>query len=420
MLKLANKVNALKPSAILSLIPVAKEVSDKGIKIHPLFIGVPGIECMPSFIKGLEEKVETRMSNYSPVQGELELRKSYSNYINNYFDKRGVKHLEVTPENVLVQVGGSNALLNILLAICNPGDEVLTIEPFFSQYAGHAAVAEATVKAIPTRIENNFALPSQEEIENYISPKTKVLIINSPNNPSGKIYRKEDLTFLAKICLKHNLYFLSDEVYREMILGDNEADSLLQIDLGDEKLNEEFQDRLIIVDSVSKIFSLCGARVGFVIARPYLLKAIANISSYNCAAVNDAVQIGVAKAYDEIVKDRSFINNFRKLYKKRLDAALEAFQKYLPNAIVSKPDGAFYLSIKFPEVDDPLKFALFTLGEFQYENETVAITASTDFYQNPERAKGQFRLALVVPPEEMKRSIEILSYALKAYLKKEK
>lgn len=418
MLKLAKRINLLHPSPILSMIPIAQEVAAKGIRIHPLFIGQPGIKCMPDFVKGLAEKAETRMSNYSSIQGELKLRQSYANYINHYFDHRGAKHYEVTPDNVLVQVGGSNAVANALLAICDPDDEVLTIEPYFAQYNGQSGVAGAIVKAVPTTIESNFALPSQEVIESYITPRTKVLVINSPNNPSGKIYSMEELKLLAKICLKHGLYFMSDEVYREMIMGDNEAVSLLQLDLGNEGLNEEFQSRLIVIDSVSKVFSLCGARVGFVVARPYLLDAIASVSAYNCAAVSDALQIGVARAYDEIIKDRSFINGYRKMYRERRDAAIEAIEKYMPDAVVSKPEGAFYLTLKVNGIEDPMDFALYTLGEFTYEKETVAVTAASDFYQDPARGKGQLRLALVVPPEEMIRSIEILSYAVKAYIQR--
>lgn len=414
--KFAERVQTLAPSPILSMIPIISKLKNEGVKVHSLFIGQPGIPCYPEFTEAVKEKLNSGMSVYSPIMGETKLIDSYVEYYNDYLERRGLKHPQVEGHNVVVTVGGSAAALNTLLAIVNPDDEILAVEPTFPQYIGQCEMCCGKVKAIPTKIEENFALPSDEVIESKINSKTRAIIINSPNNPTGKIFSYEEIQRLAKICVKHNIYLISDEVYKEVILGDEEAVSLLHADLGSDELNKRYHELLVVIDSVSKIFSLCGARVGFVIASKSVAEKIALVGTYNYAAVSDLIQYGVAESYKTILKDRSFIDAYRKLFRERLDIALETLKEYLPDAIIAKPKGAFYLVVKIKEIKDVPDFCVWALQNFKYENETVAVASAGEFYVNPDDGQGQIRLALVLPTEQIRRSIEIFARAVKAYL----
>jgi aspartate aminotransferase len=413
--KFADRLKHLTPSPIRQMMAIAKELVAEGKTVYELNIGQPDIKCIPDFAEAINQKASTGQINYAPFIGEKYLRETFARYLNHYFDRRGVSHLVVDTENVLVTVGASHALSNAFLAICNPGDEILAIEPFFSPYHGFLSVAGGVLKTVPTKAENGFALPSEEEIEKYITPKTKAILFNSPNNPSGKIFSKEEVERLARVALKNDLFIIGDEVYREMILGNEEAYSLLQVNFDDEETNEKYKNLLIVVDSASKSFSLCGVRIGFAVAKPDMVKKISLVNAHTVACVSDLLQYGVATAYDAVLSHPDYLDNLRETYRTRLDATMEAIKEYLPNVVAPRPDGAFYLMIKFPELEDVNEFCHFMLEKFNLGGETVAVTPAHAFYQNPELGKNEIRVALVVSPEKMKRSIKIISEALKAY-----
>jgi aspartate aminotransferase len=411
----ADRVEFLTPSPIRKMMAIARELVAHGKTVYELNIGQPDIECIPEFAEAVSRKAQTGQINYSPYIGEKYLRETYARYLNNFFDRRGVSHLVVDTENVLVTVGASHALNNTFLAICNPGDEILVVEPFFSPYLGFLAVAGGVIKSIPTKAEEDFALPAIEEIEKLITPKTRAILFNSPSNPSGKIYPQDEVEKLARICVRHNLFLISDEVYREMILGDKEAFSVLQLDLGEAALNDKLKHALIVIDSASKSFSLCGVRIGFVIARQPILEKIALVNAHTVACVSDLLQYGVASAYDAVLTRPDYLEKMRTIYRERLDATMLAIKEYLPDVVAPRPDGAFYVMIKFPEFDDITEFCHYMLEKFNLGGETVAVTPAGSFYLSSGRGKNEVRMALVVPPDKMRRSIQIIAEALNAF-----
>ncbi|MFZ2956362.1 MAG: aminotransferase class I/II-fold pyridoxal phosphate-dependent enzyme [Candidatus Ozemobacteraceae bacterium] len=410
----ARRVDDLQPSSIRKMMMIAKRLISEGKTVYELNIGQPDIPCIPVFPEALAVRGRDRQINYSAYVGETFLRETYARYLNHHFDQRGVQHLIVDTDNVLVTCGASHALTNTFLAICDPGDEVLCIEPFFPPYSGFLAIADGVLRTIPTYAEQGFALPSLEEMERYVTPKTRAILFNSPSNPSGKIFSREEITRLARLALKFDIFLIADEVYREMVLGDREAFSILQVELEPAEM-ERLKHRVIVIDSASKSFSLCGARIGFVISRPEIIQKVALVNAHTVACVSDILQYGVAVAYDHVFANPSYFTEMRKTYRDRLEAAMEAVHEYLPWALVPKPDGAFYVMIQYPEFDDITDYCMFMLEKFNLGNETVAVTPAASFYQSPGRGRNEMRLALVVSPEKIRRSIYIMSEAYKAY-----
>lgn len=415
-MEFAKRVEYLAPSSIRQVMGVALRLIQEGKKVYQLNIGQPDISFHPAFEEGLINKAKSKHLGYSPYIGETCLRETFARYLNHHFDRRGVKHLVVEKENVHVTAGASQGLVNTFLAIINPGDEVLCFEPYFQPYYGFLAVAGGILKSVPTYAEKSFVMPTNEEIETHITPKTKAILVNSPCNPSGKIFTEEEITRLARLALKHNLYLIGDEVYREMILGDKESFSLLQVELEPE-LMEKYKNSIIIIDSASKTFSLCGARVGFVVARAHIIDAISKVTAHTVASVSDLLQHAVANAYEKIINDETFITNLRNTYKQRLEVAISAINEYLPTVIAPKPEGAFYLMLQFQDIENTHDFAMFLLEDFNLGGETVAITPAESFYRTKGRGRNEIRLALVLEPEKIKRSIQIIAEAYKAYKK---
>ncbi|HNX77287.1 MAG TPA: aminotransferase class I/II-fold pyridoxal phosphate-dependent enzyme [Candidatus Rifleibacterium sp.] len=413
--KFADRIKSLNPSSIRKIMAIAKELIAQGKTVYELNIGQPDIECIPEFAEAISRRAQTGQINYSPYVGEKYLRETYARYLNSYFDRRKVSHLVIDTDNVLVTVGASQALNNAFLAICNPGDEVLAIEPFFTPYSGFLGVAGGVIKTISTSAEQNFALPPEDEIEKHITPKTKAIIINSPNNPTGKIYSRTEMECLARVCVKHDIFLISDEVYREMILGEEEAFSAFQIDMGSEEANEKLKNLMIVVDSASKSFSLCGVRIGFLIARKPIIDRICLVTAHTVACVSDLAQYGVASAYDAVLARPDYLNQLRRTYRERLEATMEAIDEFLPDVVAPRPAGAFYIMVKFPGFEDITEFCYFMLEKFNMGGETVAVTPAGDFYPNSGHGRNEIRIALVVSPEKMRRSIQIISEALRAF-----
>ncbi|HOY66948.1 MAG TPA: aminotransferase class I/II-fold pyridoxal phosphate-dependent enzyme [Candidatus Ozemobacteraceae bacterium] len=413
-MRYAKRVDMLSPSSIRQMMAIAKRLIGEGKTVYELNIGQPDIKCIPVFPEAIAERAREGHLGYSPFIGEQFLRETFARYLNAYFGRNQRRHLVIDTANVLVTCGASQALTNTFLAICEPGEEVLGIEPFFSPYSGFLAVSGGVLKTVPTFAEQGFVLPPDDVIEKQIGPKTRAILFNSPCNPSGKIFTPDEVTRLAKLAIKHDLFLIADEVYREMILGDEEAFSVLQVELPGEQM-ESLMNRIIVIDSASKSFSLCGARVGFVVARAPIIQKIAMVQAHTVASVSDVLQYGVARAYDYVLGHPEFFAEMRKIYRDRLDAAMEAIREFMPWVVAPRPSGAFYLMIQFPGIDDINDFALFLLEKFNIGTETVCITPAMSFYQTPGRGTNEVRLALVVDPDKIRRSIFIIAEACKVY-----
>lgn len=410
----ADRVSNLAPSSIRRMMAIAKQKIAEGKTVYELNIGQPDIACIPAFSEAICRKVKEEHLIYSPYIGEKYLRETFARYLNHHFDRRGVQHMVVDTENILVTVGASHALTITFLALCNPGDQILCIEPFFPPYFGFLSVSGGTLKAVPTYAEQDFVLPPDEEIEKLITPKTRAILFNSPCNPSGKIFSPEEITRLARIAVKHNIFLIGDEVYREMILGETESFSLLQVQLPEPDM-EKLKNLIIIVDSASKSFSLCGSRIGFIVSRAPIIEKIAMVTAHTVASVSDLLQFGVAAAYDQVMRDPGYFQLLRKTYRDRLESTMAAVKKYLPGVVAPKPNGGFYLMIQFPELKDVTEYSHFLIEKFNIGSETVAVTPAGSFYQTANRGKNEVRLALVVDPDKMARSIFIMAEAYKAY-----
>lgn len=413
--RFADRISSLSPSPIRKIMEKAIEVKEHGKYVYELNIGQPDVPFISDFGDAITEKVKEGHASYTPYIGVKYLRETYARYLNHYFDVRGVRHLVLDTENIHVTNSGAHAICCTFLTICNPGDEVLAVEPYFSPYKSFLAVSGGVLKAIPTRAENGYALPQADDIEKLITPKTRAIIVNSPNNPSGKIYSYEEMERLARICVKHDLYFISDEVYREMYLTEEPPTSVFQIDLKDEALNQKLMNRIICIDSCSKSFSLCGIRIGFAISKKPIVDKIALATVQTVTSVSDLLQYGAAAAYDAVLTKSDFLINLRNTYRERLEASMEAIHEFLPHVIAPKPTGTFYIMIKFPELEDVTDFCYYMLEKFNLGGETVAVTPAKDFYLSEDAGKNEIRIALVLPPEKMRRSIYIISEALKNY-----
>ncbi len=413
-MRYAKRVENLSPSSIRQMMAIARRLISEGKTVYELNIGQPDIKCISVFPDALAERAREGHSGYSPFIGEKFLRETFARYLNSYFGRTQRRHLVIDTENVLVTCGASQALTNTFLAICEPGEEILCIEPFFPPYAGFLAISGGVVKSVPTFAEQGFVLPPDDVIEKQITPKTRAILFNSPCNPSGKIFTPEEVTRLAKLAIKHDLFLIADEVYREMILGDEEAFSVLEVDLPSEQM-EALMNRIIVIDSASKSFALCGARIGFVVARAPIIQKISMVQAHTVASVSDVLQYGVAAAYDHVLRHPSFFTEMRKTYHDRLEAAMDAIKEYMPWVVAPRPAGAFYLMIQFPGIEDINDFALFLLEKFNIGTETVCVTPAMSFYQTPGRGANEVRLALVVDPEKIRRSIFIIAEACKVY-----
>ncbi len=380
-------------SPIRKLVPFAEAAKKKGTKVYHLNIGQPDIETPPAIIDAVKH-ADIRVLEYSHSAGN----ESYRRKLVQYYKKVGI---DVNYDQIMITTGGSEAILFGFLTCLNPGDEVIVPEPFYANYNGFACAAGVTVKPITSTIETGFALPPIEEFEKVITAKTKAIIICSPNNPTGYLYSKEEMYKLKDICLKHNLYLFSDEAYREFCY-DGEYVSAMHI--------EGMEEHVVLMDTISKRYSACGARIGALVTKNKAVYdaamkfAQARLSPPGLAQIMGEAAIDLPDSYFEAPK-AEYLSR-RNLLVKRLNA--------MHGVICPNPGGAFYAIAKLP-IDDSDRFCQWLLESFSHQGETIMLAPATGFYGTPGLGKQEVRLAYVLNTAALDRAMNCLEEALKIY-----
>lgn len=396
-MKLSDKVLAMQHSPIRKFNPVAQKAKDAGKKVYHLNIGQPDIEtpaCFMEAIRDFDEKVVA----YAESGGVTVLQEAVSDYFKQY-------GMDYDKEQIIVTNGGSEALSMIFISLLNPGDEVLIPEPFYTNYHTFVTMADGKVVPITTSPEEGYHYADAAKIEAVITPKTKAICCISPGNPTGNVLTLEEMKLIAEIAKKHDLWIIADEVYREFAYDGRAVTSFGMI--------EEASDRVIIVDSVSKRFSACGARIGCVAAKnPELLDNLMKIAQGRLCSPT-VEQIGAAALYK---LPKSYYDEIRAEYEGRRDVVYEELMK-IPGVVCRKPGGAFYVTAKLP-VDNVEDFLMFLLTEFDDKGETVMFAPAEGFYATPGLGKEEMRIAYVLNKKDLARGVELIRLGIEAYNKR--
>lgn len=393
-LKLSKRAYAMPFSPIRKLTPLADEAKKKGIHVFHLNIGQPDIETPNEMFDAIARFRENVLS-YGPSGGLLDLRLAVADY----YRRVGI---DIDLDNVWITTGGSEAILFGIMSVCDPGDEVIVFEPFYTNYNGLATMAQIKLVPLTTRVENGFHLPAQTKIEAKITRKTRAILINTPNNPTGTVLTEEEMYILYKICRKHGLFLLSDEVYREFVYDGRVQISALSL--------PEIQDRVIVLDSISKRFSACGARVGCIINRskPVMDQIIKFGQARLCPPTIE--QVGAIAAYRNF--DR-YIKPVIAEYEHRRDFLFNGLQG-IDGVYGHKPEGAFYTVLRLP-VKDADRFCNWLLGDFNYKKKTVMLAPANGFYSSANKGTNEVRIAYVLKETDLKDALEVLEVALGTY-----
>jgi len=398
MRSVSDRSQALKGSPIRRLVPLAVAAKKRGIKVYHLNIGQPDIPTPASFMQGVR-KAEIDVLSYAPAPG---IHQTIEALLAFYKDMGA----ELTEEQLRITIGGSEAFAFALQITCNPGDEVLVPEPFYPNYNGHAVMNGIKVVPITTKVEEGFHLPPIEEIKALVTPRTKAILFSNPGNPTGVGYTHDEVKGLVDLAIEHDLFVISDEPYRELMY-DGQATSILEF--------PELEGRAILVDSISKRLSACGARIGCIVSsNPEVIAAVDKLCQIRLSAPTFA-QLGlVSFLNDPNYKDD--IEEIRKKFHARRDTLFEALQA-IPGAVCRKPEGAFYIFVKFPQIDDSEEFVKFMLNEFDLDGETVMVAPGAGFYATPGVGHDEVRIAYVLEEPKLLRAAEVLKAGLEAYAK---
>ena len=381
-------------SPIRKLVPFAENAKKRGTQVIHLNIGQPDISTPEIALKAIRN-FEPNVIAYSHSAGNQSYREGLAHYYQNV-------GINVDHTQILVTTGGSEAISIALNTIMDKGDEIIIPEPFYANYNGFSTAADITVKPITSSIDNGFALPSISEFEKLITPNTKAIIICNPGNPTGYLYTKDELNALKKIVLKYDLFLIADEVYREFTYDGKKHTSVLEIN--------ELNQNTILIDSVSKRYSMCGARVGCMVTKnkevleTALKFAQARLSPPSLGQVAGEAALNTPKSYFTEVIDE---------YVNRRDLLIKGLNK-IDGITCPKPSGAFYCIAQLP-IDDADKFAKWLLEKFSWNNKTVMVAPAQGFYSTPEIGKQQIRIAYVLNTEELQNAIYILEEGLKVY-----
>jgi aspartate aminotransferase len=394
MLSISKKGQMMPPSPIRKLVPYADAAKKRGIKVYHLNIGQPDIET-PKIALDALKNINLKVIEYSHSAGILSFREKLCKYYEE-------NNIHVTPDEIIVTTGGSEAILFTFGSIMDNDDEVIIPEPYYANYNGFAINAGVKVVPVMSHIEENYALPPIEEFEKYITPKTKAILICNPNNPTGYLYSREEIEKLGELVKKHDLFLIADEVYREFVYDGTEHFSVMHL--------KGIEQNTILVDSVSKRYSACGFRIGMLVSKN---KDVMSTAMKFAQARLSPPTFGQIAAEAAIDVDKSYFEAIKKEYVARRNVVIEGI-KSIPGAYCPTPKGAFYVMAKLP-IDDSDKFCQWLLEKFNENNETVMLAPATGFYSVPERGLQEVRISYVLNVDDMKRSMELLKKAIEVY-----
>lgn len=392
-LTISQRAQNMPESPIRKLMPSADIAIEKGLQVYQLNIGQPDIKSPSAAIKALHHWEEETLS-YTRSEGEFEYRKNFAKY----YQSVGYN---IEAEDILATNGGSEALLFTISAIAEPGEEIIVPEPFYANYNGFASQLDVKLIPVSSCIETGFVLPPIEEFENKITPKTRAILICHPGNPTGYLYKREELEALKNLVLKHHIYLISDEVYREFAY-DRKHFSILDF--------PEIRENAIVIDSESKRFSMCGIRLGAIITKnETVLSAALKFAQARLSPniISQHIASAAHKNSGEYLKEANL------KYRKRRDFTVKILNQ-IEGVICPEPQGAFYCVARLP-IDDSERFAKWILEEFSWEGATTMIAPMQGFYSTPGKGVDEVRIAYVLDLEHLEKALKILEEALKVY-----
>jgi len=394
-LKISKRGKEMPASPIRKLIPLADEIKKKGVKVYHLNIGQPDIPTPVEFWNAIKN-YPNKVLAYSNSKGDIRLRQSMVEYYKK-------KNIFVQPENVQITTGGSEALIFAMICISDVGEEIIVFEPFYTNYNSFARMADINLVPIPTKAENGYHLPEKKAIEKKITSKTRGILLATPNNPTGTVFTKAEMETIAELAKKYDLFFLSDEVYREFIY-EGVHTSIMHI--------EGIEDRAILLDSISKRYSACGARIGCLVSKnkevtdTALKLGQSRLCSPSIEQYGAIGALGLPEDYFLAMADE---------YKRRRDTCYAELMK-IPGVFCQKPSGAFYIMAKFP-VKDIEDFARWMLSDFSLDGATTMIAPGPGFYATKGMGKDEARIAYVLNVEDLKKAMRILAKGVEKYNK---
>lgn len=391
----SERITTMQSSPIRKLAHIASSAKAKGIKIYHLNIGQPDIKTPKVFFEAVKN-FNNEVLEYAVSPGLPELISSLQQYYTTY-------NMDFESDEILVTNGGSEALLFALMATCDPKDNILVPEPFYSNYNGFSQSINVNITPITTKAEEGFHLPSKEKIQSLITSKTKAILISNPGNPTGTVYTKKELYMISEIAKENDLWIISDEVYREFVYDGLEYTSFGNI--------KEVEDRVIIIDSVSKRYSACGARIGSIASKDKTLIAEILKLCQGRLCVSTLDQVGSVELYNT---PSSYFTEVNNEYKNRRDVLYNELIK-VKGVICKKPAGAFYIVAKLP-IENAEDFVIWMLTDFNKDGETVMACPAEYFYATPGLGRDEIRLAYVLKEDDLHKAAIILKEGLEKYL----
>ncbi|MBX4265395.1 pyridoxal phosphate-dependent aminotransferase [Clostridium estertheticum] len=394
-MNLSNRLESMQFSTIRKLAPFAEDAKKRGVSVYHLNIGQPDIHTPSTFMEGINNFTD-KVLKYENSQGMDPLIESFIKYYLEW-------NIKLSKSEILVTNGGSEAILFAFMAICDPGDEIIIPEPFYTNYNGLADLASVKVIPFITKAEDGFHLPSKEEITSKITKRTRAIMVSNPGNPTGVVYTQAEIRMLADIVKENDIFLISDEVYREFVYDDLKYTSALYM--------KDIEDKIILIDSISKRYSACGARIGLVASKhKHLMAQMIKLGqSRLCVPVIEQVA-----AANLINTPKSYFTEVKKEYEERRNILYKYLLK-IPGVVCEKPTGAFYIVAKLP-VKSAEDFAKWLLTDFNYNNKTVMVAPAQGFYATKGLGINEIRLSYCLNTNALKDAMEILGIAIKKYV----